>query len=524
MRGFPARIVLAALGVLMLSGGAVRQEAGRGGQAMTAAERQVWLDALVRQWPAGIVPISALHRAESSEGLSPLLTVASGASSLDCPPMLEVQLTDRMMGHWFDEEHGISEIFALDLASWQIMKYEIDSMLNVTSGLIAADDGAVWFAEDLDRDGEVELVMQWADELKIMSAPDWRLRARFVFSGMPIVMNPVPVNIDDDAYLEIYATPNTWGEDGLLTIIKYDEPSDSFKIIFQMWAPNGAVGHPAVADFDEDGRMEFISGNNLEGGHELFEWRDSVLVYCGSVWDSSGGMNAAAVACRPRPDGLEYALLGASIGGTTGNVFRLMRPIGDNMFETDFIFQDLAATGSHPCWATDTDCDGLDEMLMSFYPLARVWEWDEATGTFTSGCSWDAETYGTLVNWYTVDLDQDGSPEWGTTNGHYMFRAFPDTRCVFCDSLNHCATLDACACACQADPYCDGLTNVLDAVLAVDIAFRGAELQADPFAQCPAVRTDVDCDGVVNVLDVVHIVNVAFRSGDPLAEFCDPCE
>ncbi|HUU46245.1 MAG TPA: M64 family metallopeptidase [Acidobacteriota bacterium] len=78
-----------------------------------------------------------------------------------------------------------------------------------------------------------------------------------------------------------------------------------------------------------------------------------------------------------------------------------------------------------------------------------------------------------------------------------------------------------CSCDCHADPECDGVTNVLDVVTVVNVAFRGAASISDP--ACPFDRTDVDCSGFTNVLDVVRIVNVAFRSGDPELEFCGPC-
>ncbi|HUU46786.1 MAG TPA: hypothetical protein VM118_13735, partial [Acidobacteriota bacterium] len=68
-----------------------------------------------------------------------------------------------------------------------------------------------------------------------------------------------------------------------------------------------------------------------------------------------------------------------------------------------------------------------------------------------------------------------------------------------------------CKCACHADPQCDGVTNVLDVVQTVNVAFRGGSPVFDD--DCPYERTDVDCSGYTNVLDVVKIVNVAFRGG-----------
>ncbi|MBI3871807.1 MAG: hypothetical protein HY304_01875 [candidate division Zixibacteria bacterium] len=79
----------------------------------------------------------------------------------------------------------------------------------------------------------------------------------------------------------------------------------------------------------------------------------------------------------------------------------------------------------------------------------------------------------------------------------------------------------ACVCACHADPKCDGVTNVLDVVGIINVAFRGLPEPIDP--DCPKSREDVDCKGVVGVPDVVHMVNVAFRGQDPASNFCDPC-
>lgn len=85
----------------------------------------------------------------------------------------------------------------------------------------------------------------------------------------------------------------------------------------------------------------------------------------------------------------------------------------------------------------------------------------------------------------------------------------------------------ACACACHTDPApiggCDGVPDVLDVVQVINVAFRGAELIADPNANCPYETTDVDCSASTDIIDVVRMVNVAFRGSNPATEFCDPC-
>lgn len=84
-----------------------------------------------------------------------------------------------------------------------------------------------------------------------------------------------------------------------------------------------------------------------------------------------------------------------------------------------------------------------------------------------------------------------------------------------------CPYIPPCDCPCDGDPQCDGVTDVLDVVKAVDVAFRGGTAVCDEY--CLNDRTDVDCDGVTNVIDVVLFVNVTFRDADPETTYCDPC-
>lgn len=82
-----------------------------------------------------------------------------------------------------------------------------------------------------------------------------------------------------------------------------------------------------------------------------------------------------------------------------------------------------------------------------------------------------------------------------------------------------------CACPCLADPACvDGSVpaiNVLDVSGFIDVAFRGVPATHD--RPCPTERTDVNCDLVTDVRDAVAAIDVAFRQADPVALFCDPC-
>ncbi|HUU45001.1 MAG TPA: hypothetical protein VM118_04645 [Acidobacteriota bacterium] len=78
-----------------------------------------------------------------------------------------------------------------------------------------------------------------------------------------------------------------------------------------------------------------------------------------------------------------------------------------------------------------------------------------------------------------------------------------------------------CQCPCHGDAQCDGIDNVLDVVIAINVAFRGGEEVYD--YDCPFARTDVTCDGVTDITDVVRYVDVVFRDADPGVMYCDPC-
>jgi hypothetical protein len=314
-------------------------------------------------------------------------------------------------------------------------------------------------------------------------------------------------------------------------IIDYDTLTDAFLKIADIVAPDGAAGTPAVGDFDEDGRMEFIWGNGYGGserGYQLFEWQDPFLVYIGMVGDTIDAMSRSAVACRPKPGGVLHALVGYSgLDLPWTYAYHLLAPTGDNSFEVVYRFEDYTGyTGSHPCAAADVDCDGVDELVMGFHPENRVWQWDDTLADFSQQCAWHKDTYGAMEQFYAVDLDRNGALEWGavaTADYRRAFFAFPGLECVYCDELGHCPVESQCFCVCKIDPVCDGETGVLDVVAAVDVAFRNSPAVPDPFPICPHARTDADCNGHTDVLDVIRFVNVAFRNADPALEFCDPC-
>jgi len=446
-------------------------------------------------------------------------TTPAGTSA-SCPSILDFPVTLERIAPHFDSTRKVWELYIRKLGG--IARHDIDSLVTHTEVDVPIDSAVPLIAADLDLDGSVELVSQWGDKLLIHSGPDWTLRASWRWPGFNIEMNPVLTEIDGDLYSEIYVNPHSFGV-GRAVIIDYDTSLGTFVTTSDIPVPNSAAGYPAVGDFDEDGRVEFISGNNIFG-YSLLEWQATGLSYIGVITDTAWGGNATAVACRPKPDGKLYALLGHS-SSQLGFRYQLLEAVDDNEFVVAHTFQEqTGATGIHPCWAADTDCDGLEELVMHFYPMERQWEWDLLTGQFIHTCAWGFDDFGSLVRWYTIDIDQNRASEFASVNHAIIFRVFQGDTCYNCEESGECIPPgEDCYCHCFADPGCDGLSNVFDVVAAVDVAFRSAAPMTDPFPQCPYVRSDVNCDGVTNVFDVIALVDVAFRNGVPAQAFCTPC-
>jgi len=475
------------------------------------------------RFPDSVIPIWAVKQSAPYVTVDDQGMFATSADTMSCPPSFELSLPYQSIALRFDSARGTTELYNKDGAFPQfIRRYDIDAELGTSSVLIPLS-ASPYLAVDLDLDGNVELILQGGTGFRIHSAPDWVERAAFLWSGYNVVSNPTLVELDGDPYPEIFATPNTLGLNGRIVVIDYDPVADSFVKIVDYIAQEGAYGQPAVGDFDEDGRMEIISGADLLGYH-LYEWQESTLVDIGFVGDTNlgGGCNSA-VACRPLPNGKLHALLGYSYN-QEGFKYLLLEPTGDNTFAKVTDFRDYSsATGIHPCWAADTDCDGMDELTMGFYPGPdEQWEWDQDQAIFVKICEWDWNTYGTLIRWYSVDLDQNGATEIASVSHLEQFYAFPDPDCIYCDSLGQCPP-KLCFCDCHGDPQCDSVVNVFDVVSAVDVAFRSGPDIPDPLIQCPHMTTDVTCDLLSNVFDVVALVDVAFRNADPATAFCDPC-
>jgi hypothetical protein len=348
--------------------------------------------------------------------------------------LTEFEATSDIFAAQSDDLFSVTRLYFEDYPHNCVLQVTIDPALGRVETPLPIPFGLPWLAEDLDGDGWIELVLQRGDSgmggngyLDILSAPDWVLRDRITLANMKVVFYPVAINADADADLEVYLTPSVLGGAARAMFVDYDRPADTFYVKANIATPAGTYGHTAAGDFDEDGRIEFITGNSA--GYGLFEYdpegAGGGLVYRQQVGDPYGGTHATAL--RPVPGGQLHALLGHS-SFTHGYRYQLLRPTGDNTFAVARVFQETTGYAGHmPSFALDADSDGLDEFVMEFHPYARVYGWDPAGEEFTLAWTWDetSET-GTLITWAATDLDRDGVREWCCTDHSYVVRAFED--------------------------------------------------------------------------------------------------
>jgi hypothetical protein len=163
----------------------------------------------------------------------------------------------------------------------------------------------------------------------------------------------------------------------------------------------------------------------------------------------------------------------------------------------------------------DWDCDGVRDLLVGAEEFGLAW-WRNTAAE------------GAVPDSFTLVLQPDSLP--GSTMGWRLAAAFADIdgdydRDLFIGENDGGVNFyrrdgEFCNCLRHGDPKADGVTNVFDVVIAVDVAFRNApNVYTDDC--CPHFsRLDLNCDCIVNVFDVVKFVDIAFRNGGP---GCNPC-
>ncbi|NIM14149.1 MAG: hypothetical protein GTO45_19070 [Candidatus Aminicenantes bacterium] len=345
--------------------------------------------------------------------------------------LMEVSIPGDVFCTYFDGEQRVTRVFIGDYPHDWVLVHNITPELIGYSQVLDIPYGLAWLIEDLDRDGNMDLVLQRGDGthgyLDIHSAPSWELRTRILLPYMNVYFHPIAVNVDKDTYLEIYLSPSSLGGNEHAMIVQYDSQNDTFVVTDNLVAPAGHYGQSAAGDFDGDGRIEIITGNY--GGYGLFEYGeggtssdDIGLHYIGVISGTNSGHWAESL--RPQPQRLPLVMAGSS-HYTSGYTYQLLRAWGDNNFQIVQVFnENHGYFGIHPTFALDDDRDGLDEFSMNFYPYTKVYEWNAVLGQFVHIYTWDQIATGTFVRFAGTDLDQDGRNERAMVNHQWLLRYY----------------------------------------------------------------------------------------------------
>jgi len=344
-------------------------------------------------------------------------------------PLVEFSVTSECFAVGPDHAATHTDIYTGNYPQNTVTQHTVDVDLNHTERPLPVTYGQSWLAVDLDGDGFEEMVLQRGDSgmggdgyLDILSAPDWVLRTRIVLPGMKVMFHPVALDVDGDPEIELYLTPSSLGGAAQAMIVDYSPVTSSFYTRSNIAAPAGTGGPTAAADFDDDGRVEFVTGSS--GGYHVFEFISGALVDRGAIGLAEGGMWATAL--RPVPGRTPHAILGYS-SFADGYRYHLMRPSGDNTFVLAEVFQAMTGyAGLHSSFALDADCDGVDEFVVSLYPIARFYEWEHTSDAFRELWSLDQTVAGTMLRWGKSDIDRDGVAEWCCVNHNNLFRAYED--------------------------------------------------------------------------------------------------
>lgn len=333
--------------------------------------------------------------------------------------------TSNVFCTYFDTGDQVTKVFSGDYSNDWIYVANIQPDLIGYSTIVNLSYGLTWLIEDLDGDGNRELVMQRGDGvhgyLDIYSeptlTPNWTLRASILLPFQNVYFHPVAVNLDTDNHLELFLTPSSLGGNEHAVVVQYNQFTNTFEITDNLAGPSGLYGPAAAYDFDNDGYVEIVVGVN--GGYGLYEYvyvQEPSLRYIGVIPGTNSGNWATTL--RPKPVRSTYLMTGSTMVGN-GYTYQLWRPNGtvNNSFVLVQTFnEDNGYFGIHPCFVMDDDNDGLDEFGMNFYPYFRMYEWNSVTAQFENIYTWDQLHEGTFRRFAPTDLDRDHRKEWAIIN------------------------------------------------------------------------------------------------------------
>jgi len=299
---------------------------------------------------------------------------------------------------------------------------------------------------DIDQNGIPEIV---GDSLGCIltfegSAPsrlDLKLK-HFWYGKTGSAQVPRVFDLDEDGFPEIVISQFGDGFDGT-RIVKFDQPSQKLKRVFQIRYPNnpGHRGYWAVGDFDLDGKMEFVNAN-YAGEVYFVEHVQGDTSYAISFSDTTRYINAFfhTEGNDLDGDGRPECFIGSDNTAGLNNI-AVYETTGDNKFEVS-LWIEIYPLGSFIwpwIWTGDVTGDGKDEIVLTSGNAVVI---IKAFGDDDYRVIW-FKRYNSELSHRLFDTDRDGVKEIlvSMTDGGSGFEAKRFTRILQYRKLTSTSTL-----------------------------------------------------------------------------------
>ncbi len=343
--------------------------------------------------------------------------------------MAELTLNEMMISSAICDADGdaLSEMYVGEWSDSSIFRYEFDENLSYERTAVM-DYGIPWSACDMNGDGKMELIVQRGDtgmggkgylDIHTWNDAGFQLMQRFTFPGMKMVYHPEVFDLNGNGLPEIiFTTMTTFSSDSYVRILEWNNDTQEMEIISSIQQQE-AYGVIAAADFDRDGRGEFVVGGDET--YHRYEFDNGAYVHKGPLGQMICSSDLALAWNAEGADDRRL-ILGTCLGAGQNNWrYEVFRSPQDDNFILEEVFTGTSEWIGNNCGGClDADNDGKQELLLSFYPECRLyekindgfqstWTFDQQsdTGTITtmkiSGWDMNNDSY---KNWILGDYNQ----------------------------------------------------------------------------------------------------------------------
>jgi len=304
----------------------------------------------------------------------------------------EFSIHGEFMAFGDSDNNGLREIYNEDFTNNSVIGYEFNETSMIRFGPITDEYGIPWCTADFNDDGYQDLVTQTGDPggggngyLDIWWGPSPYTtdhRQRFTFPNHKVYMFAEVVDLNCDGKPEILATHASVGAyQGWIVWIQYNQTIDKMEIIQNTFIEDKApLGRKAVADFDNDGKMEFVIACcdliSCSSYFRIFEVDNNRFYFVGQIGIFDYPICAKEVDFDG--DGSYELIVGWSphySPSHNGFYYALYLPCGNNSFTREMTVGGKWYVGINAMIATgDTDNDMKDEAMVYICPYIVFFE------------------------------------------------------------------------------------------------------------------------------------------------------